>query len=268
MEYIKAGKEDLHTVYEIVQDSIDKTYPKFYPGEVVDFFKKHHSMENIARDIEDGLVGILSDNGSLVGTGCFRDNHITRVYVRAALQGRGYGSFIMDKLEKEILKSYSRAELDASLPAAGLYEKRGYITREHGRYNVDNGVVLVYEIMEKELSANATKIDYDGRFFVPRENTENGEVDGQTLFRYHQSGTDFSAEYSGGDVKKGSMIGKVSDNGELDFFYHHLNMKDEIRAGKCHSVPAINAEGKIELHEEWQWLNGDCSCGRSVVVEK
>ena len=72
----------------------------------------------------------------------------------------------------------------------------------------------------------------------------------------------------GGDVKKGSMIGKVSDNGELDFFYHHLNMKDEIRAGKCHSVPAINAEGKIELHEEWQWLNGDCSCGRSVVVEK
>jgi hypothetical protein len=26
--------------------------------------------------------------------------------------------------------------------------------------------------------------------------------------------------------------------------------------------------GKLELHEEWQWLNGDKSTGSSVVVEQ
>lgn len=87
------------------------------------------------------------------------------------------------------------------------------------------------------------------------------------MFIYHQSGTDFSAEYSGGEVKTGFMVGKVDAAGGLDFYYEHLNLDDEIRAGKCHSVPTIKDNGKIELHEKWQWLNGDCSKGESVVVE-
>ena len=33
-------------------------------------------------------------------------------------------------------------------------------------------------------------------------------------------------------------------------------------------VPKINTEnGKIELSEKWQWLNGDESTGESVIVE-
>ena len=111
-------------------------------------------------------------------------------------------------------------------------------------------------------------INYDNKIFVPRENTKNGEVDGSTVFHYHQSGTDFYADYAGGEIRRGFMIGKVRENGDLDFYYQHINTGDEIRVGRCHSVPFINAAGKTELHEEWQWLNGDCSSGHSVVVEK
>lgn len=68
-------------------------------------------------------------------------------------------------------------------------------------------------------------------------------------------------------MKRGYMIGKVSANGELDFYYQHINTSEELRVGKCHSVPEVNEEGKIELHEEWQWLNGDCSTGESIVEE-
>ena len=39
--------------------------------------------------------------------------------------------------------------INASLPACCLYEKRGYKTLQHERLTVENGVVLVYEIMEK-----------------------------------------------------------------------------------------------------------------------
>ena len=100
------------------------------------------------------------------------------------------------------------------------------------------------------------------------DDSENGEVDNNTLFYYHQNGSDFSADYSGGDIKMGFMVGKVSPNGELDFHYEHINIKDEIRIGKCHSTPHIKANGKIELQEDWQWLNGDYSKGNSVVIEQ
>ena len=47
------------------------------------------------------------------------------------------------------MQQYDKAFLDASLPAAALYEKLGFITVKHEKYTVKNEVVLVYEIMEK-----------------------------------------------------------------------------------------------------------------------
>lgn len=267
MEYILATVNDIDIVYDIVQKSIKETYPNYYPKEVVDFFSELHSKENILKDVKADLVGLLKDGDKFVGTGCYRDNHITRVYVLPECQGKGYGSYIMNCLEESVNKKFDKACLDASLPASHLYETRGYITTEHGKWNVENGVVLVYEIMEKKLQKNTSGIDYNGKKFVPRVNTENGEVDGKTIFNYYQEGSDFHADYSGGEIKRGYMIGKVSDAGELDFHYQHINIHDEIRIGKCHSVPVVLDNGKVELHEKWQWLNGDCFSGESIVAE-
>lgn len=268
MEYRKATLLESESIYELVQDTIKCVYPKYYPKEVVDFFCEHHSRENIVRDIEKGVVGILTDNERMVGTGCYQDNHITRVYVLPEFQGRGYGSFIMQQLEDTIAQDYDNVYLDASLPASRLYEKRGYQTIRHERWNVENGVVLVYEIMEKNLCNNNDSIYYDGKLFVPKMNTENGEVDGQTIFSYHQSGSLLWADYSGGEIIKGHLLGSVDANGELDFYYQHMNEQNQMRVGKCHSIPNKLENGKIELHEQWQWINGDKSNGSSVLEEK
>ena len=100
-------------------------------------------------------------------------------------------------------------------------------------------------------------MDYDGRKFVPKMNSENGEVSEQTLFLYHQNGSLLWAEYSGGDILKGSLKGSVSDNGELDFVYHHMNRDMKVKTGKCHSVPTVMENGKIKLSEQWEWTSGD-----------
>lgn len=268
MEYIKATEKDIDAVYELVQDTIKTIYPKYYPAEVVDFFCEHHCKENVEKDIADGRVGVLVVNNAMVGTGCYKDSHITRVYVKPEYQGHGYGSFIMQCLETQIAKNHDCVELDASLPASHLYEKRGYKTIKHEKWNVENGVVLVYEIMEKTLASGNTDICYEGRFFVPKVNTENGEVDGRTLFEYHQKGTILWADYAGGDVLKGHLVGCVATNGELDFYYHHINIQNQLRVGKCHSIPRILEDGKLELVEKWQWLNGDKSEGKSVIIEQ
>lgn len=267
MIYELAKKEDLQTVYDVVQHTIKTIYPKYYPVEVVNFFCEHHSKSAIAKDIEKGYVSVLKIDGKIVATGCFVDNHITRVYVLPKYQKKGYGTFIMKQIEAQISEKYDKAYLDASLPAVALYEKLGFSTIKHERYSVENEVILAYEIMEKELHKTAANINYDGRKFISKMNSDNGEASEQTVFTYHQAGNLLWAEYSGGDILKGFLIGCVLDNGELDFVYQHMNRDIQIKTGKCHSVPTVNENGRIELSEQWEWTSGDCTKGESLLVE-
>lgn len=146
--------------------------------------------------------------------------------------------------------------------------KRGYKEKKTCRIEANHGDILIYDEMEKQVSHQLDGINYNGKIFTPQSNTENGEVDEETIFYYFQENDLFWAEYSGGDVLKGRMIGTVDESGELDFHYQHLNKDRQIRIGKCHSIPYIMENGKISLQEKWQWLNGDLSGGESVVVEQ
>ena len=267
MIYELAKIEDLQAVYDVVQHTIKTIYPKYYPVEVVGFFCEHHSKDAIAKDIENGYVSVLKIDGNIIATGCFVNNHITRVYVLPECQKKGYGTFIMKNIEAQISEKYDKAFLDASLPAAALYEKLGFSTIKHERYPVENGVILAYEVMEKELHKISSKINYDGRKFIPSMNSENGEVSEQTIFSYHQNGSLLWAEYCGGDILKGSLIGCVLDSGELDFVYHHMNRAMQVKTGKCYSVPTVMENGKIELSEQWEWTSEDYSKGESLLVE-
>ena len=158
MIYELAKPEDLQAVYNVVQHTIKTIYPKYYPSEVVDFFSNHHSKDAISKDIENGYVSVLKMDGKIVATGCFVDNHITRVYVSPEYQKKGYGTFIMKNIEAQISDRYDKAYLDASLPAAALYEKLGLSTVKHERYPVENGVILAYEVMEKGLAMDKRRL--------------------------------------------------------------------------------------------------------------
>jgi hypothetical protein len=110
-------------------------------------------------------------------------------------------------------------------------------------------------------------VDYDGRVFRTVVNTPNGEVSGETRFHYHQRGTLVWATYEGGGVTVGHLVATVDDEGVLDMRYHHVNAAGELMTGRCRSTPERLADGRLRLHEEWQWTSGDGSAGRSVVEE-
>lgn len=152
MEYVVATESQAEAVYGVLQTTIRAVYPKYYPVEVVDFFCALHSLDHVREGIASGNMGVLVDDGdTVVGTGCFDGNHITGVYVLPEFQGRGCGSAIIDHLEEAIGRDHDAAVLDASLPAVCLYEHRGYRTIGHGVIDLENGVKLVYEKMEKLL---------------------------------------------------------------------------------------------------------------------
>lgn len=151
MNYRKASIEDAEKITAIVQKTIAEIYPKYYPKEIVEFFAQLHCYENIVRDIKNNIVYIAKLDNVIIGTGSYEENHITRVYVLAQYQGKGYGHYILKELEKEIVKKYSCAVLDTSLPACKFYEGNGYKTVKHEYCKCDNKTILVYDVMEKQL---------------------------------------------------------------------------------------------------------------------
>lgn len=110
-------------------------------------------------------------------------------------------------------------------------------------------------------------INYDGKYFRPVSNTENGETSGDTLFKYTQEGNLLISEYSGGKIKYGHLIGLVDENGNIDMRYHQINDNGAIMTGLCKSIPELMANGKIRLHESWEWTSGDRSKGQSIIEE-
>ncbi|MGG9963536.1 hypothetical protein [Ferruginibacter sp. SUN106] len=109
--------------------------------------------------------------------------------------------------------------------------------------------------------------NYHNRTFRSVANSSNGEVDATTVFTYQQSGIIVTATYSGGNIISGSLIALVDAKGKLDMRYQHVNTQNQLMTGICISTPEILPDGKIRLHEKWQWTSGDMSKGESVIEE-
>lgn len=110
-------------------------------------------------------------------------------------------------------------------------------------------------------------INYNDKIFRAVVNTDNGETSADTVFYYKQNYNIVTAEYAGGKIVKGQLIGLADENGALDFRYQQVNDKGEIMTGTCISVPEWIPNGKLRLHEKWKWTSGDFSEGESVVEE-
>lgn len=113
----------------------------------------------------------------------------------------------------------------------------------------------------------ATPVQYGGRRFTSAANTANGDVTGATTFDYRHEGDTVWATYSGGSVRFGTLLAKVDPTSSIDMRYQHLNEAGEFRTGECWSAPELLPDGRVRLHEYWQWTNGDRSRGQSVIEE-
>ena len=89
----------------------------------------------------------------------------------------------------------------------------------------------------------------------------------ETKFHYKQVDNILSSEYSGGKILTGHLIGLEDKDGNIDVKYHQLNIRHELMTGFCKSKPKILNNGKIRLHEPWEWTSGDKSKGNSIIEE-
>lgn len=149
MKIAQATIEHLDIVNTIVKTTIEEIYPCYYPQGAVDFFRNHHSSDNIKLAILNKSVYLLIEDGIYVGTGSINQNEINRLFILPKYQGKGYGTFIMDVLENMIYEKYSDIQLDASFPAYEMYLHRGYESVQYRKISTKNGHYLCYNVMKK-----------------------------------------------------------------------------------------------------------------------
>lgn len=108
---------------------------------------------------------------------------------------------------------------------------------------------------------------YHEKAFRSVSNSGSGEVSNETTFYYQQNGSVISARYEGGNIKEGNLLGEVEPDGTIHMSYQHWNNENEFRAGICVSRPELLPNGKIRLHESWEWTTGMEGRGKSVIEE-
>ena len=111
-----------------------------------------------------------------------------------------------------------------------------------------------------------SKFDFNNKTFSLLENSENGKVNSETQFKYKQEGDLVSADYSGGTIKFGKIIGHLNNN-KLNMLYQCITTENELKAGKAIAKISLTEHNKIKLKLDWEWLDDSDDKGTSEYIE-
>jgi hypothetical protein len=81
---------------------------------------------------------------------------------------------------------------------------------------------------------------------------EVGKVNAETIFEFKQTGTTVIAEYSGGKIEYGRLVGKLIED-KLEFRYSQIDTEGNLDGGHSFCDLLTTPNGKIELHENFTW---------------
>ncbi|MFB6983445.1 hypothetical protein [Streptomyces scopuliridis] len=105
----------------------------------------------------------------------------------------------------------------------------------------------------------------DGLVLSPVADQAPGQVGTSTRFVYHEEDGLIRAEYAGGDVVRGYLVG-TREGDRLDFRYVQLKRDGATSSGHCVSTVTDLPDGRVRLEETWEWESQEGS-GTSVVEQ-
>lgn len=111
----------------------------------------------------------------------------------------------------------------------------------------------------------AATVPLDGKVFAGVSNAETGQVGTSTRFRYHQDAETIWAEYEGGEIRRGYLVGTRAED-RLEFRYVHLGADGTTASGVCESRIVMLDDGRIRFEESWAWESRP-ETGTSIVEE-
>jgi len=105
-----------------------------------------------------------------------------------------------------------------------------------------------------------------GLAFKAVANSKNGSLNSDTIMRFTSDDDVITANYGGGTIVSGHVLAKRLTESEIEMLYHGATTAGQVQAGKAHARFRPNADGRMSMYLEWQWLTGDRSSGESEWV--
>ena len=110
------------------------------------------------------------------------------------------------------------------------------------------------------------QINLHNKKIILLDNSEKGEVSSKTIFEYQQNQNLITADYKGGTIRYGKIIGQL-ENEKIEMLYQCLTTDGVLMAGKAIADVSISAENKMKLKLNWEWISGKEGKGESEYIE-
>ena len=97
------------------------------------------------------------------------------------------------------------------------------------------------------------------------ETSENGVVNQDTIFSFSHEGDLVYANYSGGQIAKGYLVGNLKGS-KLEFSYCQVQVNRILDNGKSNAELIIH-NGKVRLIEHFEWASRPGVMGTNIFEE-
>lgn len=111
------------------------------------------------------------------------------------------------------------------------------------------------------------RLTLDGIKMNVVKTADNGVVNQDTIFTFSQKDYVVSAEYQGGRILKGYLIGKLSPQNQLEFSYCQMQTDSKLDNGLSTCQLSKNENGKIILIEHFEWKSRPGEFGTNIFQE-
>jgi hypothetical protein len=95
--------------------------------------------------------------------------------------------------------------------------------------------------------------------------SENGVVNQHTIFSFYQEQNLVYANYSGGQIAKGYLVGNLSDD-KLEFTYCQVQVDGILDNGRSNAELTTH-NGKVRLVERFEWASRPGLMGINIFEE-
>jgi hypothetical protein len=94
-----------------------------------------------------------------------------------------------------------------------------------------------------------------------------GVVNHETIFHFSQNNDVVEAEYAGGQIQRGFLIGRFIAENQLVFSYCQMQLDGKLDNGASDCEVSIDEDGKVTLTEHFEWDSRPGEYGTNVFKE-
>ena len=117
----------------------------------------------------------------------------------------------------------------------------------------------------EEVAESDTKIDLNGMSMNAVETDENGVIGVDTIFNFKQSSGYVTAEYAGGKIRQGYLVG-INSGTTLTFKYCQLETDGTLNGGESTCRLEYGDNGLLRIVENFEWASRPGG-GRNIIQE-